>query len=149
MVFVTAMQITRHTDLALRLLMYLAVRPERSTVREASEVLRVSRNHLVKVAASLGELGHIELVRGRGGGIQLARRPDDITVGQVFRELENCVLVECFDERRDSCVFSGSCVLSGVLNDAFRAFCDELDRRTLGDLVRQRRTLASALDFDT
>ncbi len=139
------MQITRHTDYALRVLMYLAVSPDRVTLGEIAERLGVSRHHLMKVGASLGELGLVDLVRGPGGGISLAVDPDEISVGAVFRSLENCVLVECFDAEEDHCVFSGSCALTGVLNTAFEAFCRELDAKSLGDLVRQRARLRASL----
>ncbi len=139
------MQITRHTDYALRLLMYLALRHERATVGEAAESLGVSRHHLVKVATRLGALGCIEVIRGRGGGIRLARPPESIIIGQVFRALENCVLVECFDDAHDTCVLSGPCALNGVFRKAFAAFCDELDQVNLSELVTHDEPLRTVL----
>lgn len=139
------MQITQHTDYALRLLMYLAVHGSRSTVREAAEALRVSRHHLVKIATRLGTLGYVERTRGRGGGIALAGDPRAISIGAVFRELESCALVECFDAERDTCVLSGGCVLDAALRRALEAFCRALDDTTLADLVRPRRALRGAL----
>lgn len=142
------MQITRHTDYALRLLMYVAVRSGRSTIGEAAAALRVSRHHLVKVAGRLGELGHLELVRGYNGGVSLARDPAELTVGRVFRELENCALAECFSPQSSVCVFSPSCVLQGALRSAFEAFCRELDGVTLADLVSRPQALRSELGLD-
>ncbi|MEM1206927.1 MAG: Rrf2 family transcriptional regulator [Acidobacteriota bacterium] len=133
------MKITRHTDYALRLLMIVAVRSERTTVGKAADVLRVSRHHLVKIAKRLGELGYLELVRGKSGGVSLARPPREINVGRVFRELENSILVECFDHHVNQCIFAGGCTLEGAFRSAFEAFCAELDRVTLADLVREHR----------
>ncbi|MCG8462933.1 MAG: Rrf2 family transcriptional regulator [Holophagales bacterium] len=137
------MQITKHTDYALRLLMYLSVRSERTTIQQAANALGVSRNHLVKITNRLGGLGHIDLVRGRSGGISLSRAPEDISVGSVFRELENCVLVECFDEHATRCVFTGNCVLEEAIRSALEAFCRTLDRVTLADLVQKRTRVQS------
>ncbi len=142
------MQITRHTDIALRLLMYLSVRPQRVTIGDAAEGLRVSRHHLVKIAGRLGELGHLDVVRGNAGGICLAGDPRQITVGRIFRELENCSLVECFDRDSSACVFTGNCVLEGAFRSAFEAFCEQLDKFTLSELVRDRSQLVTTLDRD-
>ena len=68
------MHLTQYTDFALRTLIALAVSPEeRSTVSEISHAYRISRHHLVKVAGRLAELGFIETLRGKGGGMRLAR----------------------------------------------------------------------------
>ncbi len=128
--------------------MYVSVRSGRVTIAEAAEALRVSRHHLVKIANRLGELGHLELVRGNAGGISLARDPGQTTVGRVFRELENCVLVECFEPESSECVFTANCVFEGALRSAFRVFCEHLDQITLADLVRNRGSLRVTLGLD-
>lgn len=143
------MQITKHTDHALRLLMYVAVRAERTTVAEVAEALSISRHHLVKIANRLGELGYLELFRGNAGGISLGQEPSKITVGEVFRKLENCVLVECFDRDSSECVLSDHCVLETTLQAAFAAFCKELDDVTLADLVRKRKQLRTRVGLDS
>lgn len=130
------MRLTHHADLALRVLMHLALAGERRvTIREISEAFAISRNHLMKVAHKLAGLGYIESTRGSGGGIRLARPPDSIVVGQVLRDMEpDFGLVECF--RPDNrCVITPACALPRMLDEALQAFLGVLDAYTLADLL--------------
>lgn len=130
------MRLTHHADLALRVLMHLALTGEdRVTIQEISEAFGISRNHLMKVAHKLAGLGHIESTRGSGGGIRLGRPPGDIVVGRVIRDMEpDFGLVECF--RPDNrCVITPVCVLPQILDEALQAFLAVLDDYTLADLV--------------
>src|SRR5665213_3785225 len=91
------MRVTLYTDLSLRLLMYLALKPDRlATIQEVANRYGISRNHLMKVAQQLGNTGFVETVRGRGGGLRLRRAPADIRVGDVVRTTEEDFrMVEC------------------------------------------------------
>lgn len=135
------MQLTRYSDLSLRLLMYLAVRTgDRATIEEISRAYSVSKAHLTKVAHDLGAAGVINTVRGRGGGLQLARPPEEITVGDVIRHTEeNLAIVECFEPAKSHCRIEPVCGLQGVLEEALQAFLRTLDGYTLADLVARRR----------
>ncbi len=131
------MRITSFTDYSLRTLMYVARAPAgRSTIAEAARVLRIPANHLVKVVHSLGKLGFLDNMRGRGGGFALARAASRINVGEVVRETESLALVECFDEA-NACGLAGRCRLEGVLHEALAAFQAVLVRYTLEDLLSQ------------
>lgn len=135
------MQLTRYSDLSLRVLIYLAVRPDQlATIDEISEAYDISRAHLMKVVHQLGRGGFIETQRGRGGGFQLARPPEEITVGDVLRFSEDKMdVVECFDPSTSQCRIESACGLKGVLREALDAFLDTLDRYSLADLVSRRR----------
>ncbi len=91
------MQLTLHTDYALRVLIYLAMHPnQRVTITELSTFFNISRNHLVKVVHNLGLKGFIQSVRGKNGGLYLSRSADQIRVGEVVRQMEaNFHIVEC------------------------------------------------------
>jgi Rrf2 family nitric oxide-sensitive transcriptional repressor len=135
------MKLTRYSDYSLRVLMYLAVRPEYlATIDEISKAYGISRAHLVKVVHQLGRAGFVETVRGRGGGIQLARAPEEISIGRVVRHTEeNLAIVECFEPTTSHCRIESACGLRGVLEEALDAFLETLDRYTLADLVARRR----------
>lgn len=135
------MRLTRQSDYSLRVLMYLAVRPEHlATIEEISRAYDISRAHLMKVVHQLGQAGFVETVRGRGGGLRLARELDEITVGAVVRETEGRMdLVECFEPSTSRCQIEPACALRGVLRDALDAFLATLDGTTLADLVARRR----------
>ncbi len=137
-----SLRITKHTDFALRVLIYLASHPEgRFATHRIAESFSISENHLAKVAQSLGKLGYVELKRGVGGGLELAREPDQISVGQVMRELDRrSTLIECFDAETNQCPISSACGLKGALGVAQEAFYASLDPITIAQLVRRRRS---------
>ena len=131
------MRLTRYTDYALRVLTYLGARPDRGcSIAEIARGYGLSQNHLMKVAHDLGKAGYIEGVRGRTGGIRLARPADKINVGAVVRQMEEDFgLVECFNTEGSHCKLDGHCRLKGVLSNALQAWMDVLDGVTLADLV--------------
>ena len=80
------MQLTTYTDYSLRVLIYLAVhRTELVTIKRIAGAYAISRGHLMKAVHQLGLAGYVETVRGRGGGLRLARDPEQIRIGEVVR----------------------------------------------------------------
>lgn len=144
------MRMTLHTDYALRMLIYLAMRPERiCTVGDVAEAYHLSRNHLLKVALNLRKLGLIATARGRSGGIRIAKAPREINIGTLVRATEEDFgLVECLQAGGGLCVISPACRLKGMFGEALSAYLAVLDRYTLADIVRDRTALASLLEID-
>jgi len=132
----TSVRITKMTDYALRLLMYVAQRPERlCTIVEVARVHGISEPHLMKVAHRLGVRGWLVTVRGKGGGVRLACEPEAIVLGRVVRDIEpDFELVECFGTAT-RCNLSGQCRLAEVLGGALQSFLAHLDAYTLADLL--------------
>lgn len=130
------MRLTHFSDYALRVLMYAAVRGENLiTIEETAELYGISRAHLMKVANQLTSAGYLKAIRGRSGGLVLAKRPDAISLGDVLRATEpDFALVECFtaDNR---CLITPRCRLRGALHEALAAFVGTLDGYTLADLI--------------
>ncbi|WP_248319963.1 MULTISPECIES: Rrf2 family transcriptional regulator [unclassified Caballeronia] len=143
------MRLTDYTDYALRVLLYLSVRPARlSTIREISDAYGISKNHLMKIVQQLGDLGWVETVRGRHGGLRLAARSRGLTIGDIVRETESdFALVGCFGAQTDGrhCAIQPACRLRGVLAAARDAFLAELDKHTVGELSEPASELARLL----
>lgn len=131
------MQLTRFTDYALRALIYLGKNSDRLvTIREIAEQHKLFENHLVKIVHKLAKLGYIETVRGKGGGMRLARRTDLINLGEVVRDTEeNMNIAECFETGAVTCTLLPSCILKSVLIDAKKNFLNTLDLYTISDLI--------------
>jgi Rrf2 family transcriptional regulator, nitric oxide-sensitive transcriptional repressor len=131
------MRLTSYTDYALRTLMFLASNRERLvTIAEIAEAHGIAKNHLTKVVHQLGQLGYIETLRGRSGGLRLGREPADINIGAVVRETENdFFMAACFDPSAAGCIHAGMCSLQGTLGAATRAFLTVLDGATLEGVV--------------
>jgi len=129
------MRLSLHTDYALRLLMYLGQSPGMATAEAIADAYGISRNHLVKVASRLAELGFIEARRGRGGGLMLAREPAGINVGAVVRSVEALdTFIDCLGEAPE-CPVAGVCGLQGAFGAALGDFLARLDRYTLADIM--------------
>lgn len=132
------MRLTTRTNLAARTLMFCAVNPDR-LVRTSDIAARcnASLNHVAHVVKSLQAEGFVETLRGRTGGVRLARSADRICIGDVFRLFEADIpFAECFDPVTNTCPLSGTCRLRSYVERALNAFYHELDMITLEDLTR-------------
>lgn len=144
------MRLTDYTDYSLRVMLYLALRrDELSTIQEISDAYGISKNHLMKVVQRLGELGWVDTIRGRNGGLRLGSNSLELSVGAVVRETESdFALVGCFPDEhgeRRSCVIEPQCRLKHALAAAREAFLAELDRHTIGELAQPAGELTGLL----
>lgn len=137
------MRLSLQTDYALRTLMYLATRSERATVAQVSDLYRIPSNHVAKVVNQLGRLGYIRSIRGIGGGIELAREPSEIRLGEVILAFEgNMHLLQCVGAS-GVCVIESFCALKGVLAKAERVQMEYLNGVTLADVMPTRKQLTT------
>lgn len=141
------MRLTVYSDYALRLLIYLAVKDDGlATIAEVAKAYGISKSHLMKVAYQLGLAGFVETVRGRGGGLRLAKPLEAITLGEVVRRTEpDMALVPCFAPIDADCAIRQCCALRTALKRATTAFTDVLDEYTLKDLAKPRSSLRALL----
>lgn len=131
------MRLTQFTDFSLRTLLFLSANRDRLvTIQDIADLHGISKNHLMKVVYQLGQTGLVETVRGRNGGLRLAKEPADINIGQLVRTTEtDFFMAECFDRADDTCPLTNDCKLKHTLNDATRAFLAVLDQQTLADML--------------
>ncbi len=141
------MRLTYHADYALRLLLYLGLKPGQVvTVGEVSDAYGISRNHLIKVAQALGRLGYVDILRGKTGGLRLAQAPEAINIGAVVRQTEpSFELLECFDPATNTCPIISACLLKRILKEAQTAFLSTLERYTMADVLKRPEMLSSIL----
>lgn len=140
------MQVTRFTDLGLRVLLYVAHVEQRSapvTRQELARFYHVSAEHLRKVVHRLAKAGLLATVPGRGGGIRLGRAAHTIRLGTVVALLEtDLAIVDCMAQQ---CILRGPCSLKTALDEAARAFIAALDRYSLADVLAQPAMQAQVL----
>jgi len=134
------MQLNSFTDYALRSLIMLAVQDGDRIVSaaEISETFGISRNHLMKVVNKLAQLGYVDTLRGKHGGLKLRMAPRDINIGALIRHTEPMQLLDCSEQ---ACHITRACRLKGALADAKKAFLDVLDKYTLEDVVGDNEPL--------
>ncbi|HEC18018.1 MAG TPA: Rrf2 family transcriptional regulator [Gammaproteobacteria bacterium] len=136
------MQLTLHTDYALRVLIYLAQKGDAlATISEIADFYQISRNHLVKVVHHLAQENFVRTTRGKHGGMRLARNPNLIAIGDVVRRMEpNFDIVECFNNNNQPCTVTPVCTLKAVLHRASNEFLSLLDQYTVADAVEKNET---------
>lgn len=142
------MRLTVYTDYALRVLMYVALHPDRRpTIAEVAGAYGISKNHVMKVVYELGVAGYVGTVRGQNGGVRLARPPEEINLGELVRRTESdMALVPCFDQgAANPCVITPACKLRRALHRARSAFLAVLDEYSLAELTENREMLAELL----
>jgi Rrf2 family nitric oxide-sensitive transcriptional repressor len=140
------MRLTVQSDYALRVLMYLGIHAGRlTTIEEIARAYGISQNHLMKIVNRLATHGFVETLRGRGGGLRLARAAESITLGEVLRIIEDDFdLVGCFNSD-DFCRISKICRLKRALQRALDAYLSELDSWTLADIISNRKAILDEL----
>lgn len=141
------MRLTVFSDYTLRVLMYLALdRTRLATIPEIAADFGISQNHLTKVVHQLVRAGVVQSTRGKGGGVRLARAPEEIRVGQIVRVSEgDAPIVECLSGEPSACRIAPICRLSAILVGAFDALYERLDEYTVADLIGNRRALTQVL----
>jgi Rrf2 family nitric oxide-sensitive transcriptional repressor len=144
------MRLTVYTDYSLRVLMYLALKDDGlATIEEIAKSYGISKNHLMKVVHQLGVAGYVETVRGRRGGLRLAKPAKAIGLGEVVRHTEpDMAIVMCFEPINADCAVRPYCVLKKALARARDAFVGVLDDYTLSDLVKPRAPLQAMLSIE-
>lgn len=148
------MRLTVYTDYTLRVMMFLAIKHrsgELSRIDDIAQAYAISRSHLTKIVHELGHSGLVVTVRGRSGGMQLARPPEQITVGEIVRLAEkDFAVVACHDpDTTDICAIQPACNLQRVLRRAMAAFMRELDGLTLAEAITAPSAAASLLGLAT
>lgn len=134
------MYLTQQTDYALRVLMYAGANSENLVnIATISNSYNISKSHLMKVVTALVKGGFLHSVRGKGGGLRLAREAQLISVGAVVRCMEPMILAECFGDKNE-CMLTPSCRLIHLLEGAKQAFLLHLDGFTLADLLNDPNT---------
>lgn len=136
------MQLTQRSDYGLRVLTYLGLQDERSSINEASRELRLPANHLAVIVHRLSKLGYVRTIRGRGGGILLALDPSDINIGAVVEQLEpNFSIAECLNRARNTCSLMPACRIKDYFANAAGAFLNVLNQHSLADVLADRSAL--------
>ena len=117
------------------------------STRQIAEIHDAKYNHLAKITHWLARHEYVESVRGRAGGLRLAKSPDVIMIGEVLRRLEsNSVLVECLRTDGGTCVLSPACRLTKALGAAQEAFYEALDDISLASVSSQNSRMSKLLE---
>lgn len=131
------MQLSKFTDYAFRVLIYMAKHDENlATVEGLAKQLDVSEHHLKKVIHKLAKTDYMISIKGRSGGLKLGLPPEQINLGEVLRLTEDNLNIVCCLQSDEVCSFiDGSCKLKGIMNDSLEKFIEEFGKYTLKDIM--------------
>ncbi|MCP1199780.1 iron-responsive transcriptional regulator RirA [Notoacmeibacter sp. MSK16QG-6] len=134
------MRLTRQTNYAIRMMMYCASNPEGlSRIPDIAKSAEVPELYLFKILKPLVNSGLMKTVRGRKGGVCLARPAEEITLFDIVRVTEEgFFMADCFEDGETNCPLVDHCSLNAALREALNAFLAVLSRHTLADLVKDR-----------
>jgi Rrf2 family nitric oxide-sensitive transcriptional repressor len=141
-------QLLVYTDYALRILLHVGAHHPGPPVPavDIAAAYGISVDHVAKAAKALTRQGWLRATRGAGGGVQLARPPHEIRIGDVVRLFESGRgPVACLQAEGDPCRVKPACRLRGLFERAQAAFFRELDGETLADLLEARPRLVQLL----
>jgi len=134
------MHVSRYTDYAYRILLYLAVNEKRTSMAEISAYYGISHEHLRKVVHNLSKLEYIQTYTGKSGGMELKKQPEKINLAQIFIEFEGqAPIIDCL---QSNCPLIPSCALSRVMVKAQNLFVKELKQHTLADLTHNKKMVS-------
>ena len=144
------MRLTKQTNYAIRIMMYCAANQGNlSQIPEIAKAYGLSELFLFKILKPLTKGGLVESVRGRNGGIRLAREADQIRLSEVVRLTEdNFEMAECFSEEGANCPLVDACELNSALREALNAFFMVLDKYSIKDLAVNRHGIERLLGID-
>lgn len=144
------MRLTRQTNYAIRILMYCCASGEQlDRVSDIARAYSVSELFLFKILQPLVAAGLVETVRGRNGGIRLARPASEISLMDVVIATEESFsMAECFDSQTSDCPLIESCSLNSALREALNAFFAVLARHSIEDIVRAKPNIAALLGLE-
>jgi len=139
------MQLTHHTDFSLRVLMFLSLQDKNTlvTINDIAGHFNILKNHLTKVVHNLSRYGYVKTVRGKNGGICLAKPAKKMNLGEIVQAMENNIeVVNC---QKPVCPLNNHCELKGILNKAQAAFFLTLGKYTLADIIQQPNKIIALL----
>ena len=147
------MQLSIRADHAIRLLIYCALKGDAFvTVGEVARSCNASEHHMAKIANILVHIGVLQAIRGRNGGIRLAKSPEEINLGGIIRHIEKpTTLTECLApsaDKKGECPLMPLCSFRELICDAREAFFSVLDGKNLSQLITRPKEMRALMGLD-
>ena len=138
------MKISTKGRYALRMLLDLAQHQTSGYIalKDIADRQQISKKYLEQIVPLLNKAGALRTNRGYQGGYQLAKRPDQYTVGDILRITEGSLApVSCLDDKPNQCERSSFCPTLYVWEGLQKVVADYLDSITLQDIIDNHTAL--------
>ena len=137
------MRLTKQSGYAVRIVMECAMAGERLTrIADIAKRYDITKHNVAKTVPILVRHGIIEGVRGRNGGIRLARPATEITVGEIVRASEAThIVADGFEADTAAGGKPSEAPINQMLDAALEAFISVLDKHTVADMISGRKSI--------
>lgn len=134
------MRLTKQTSYALRILTHCALQPgEQVRASDIAQAYNITEANVLKIVPLLVQGGFVKSIRGRRGGLKLARPASEIGIGDVVRLTEEThIQADCFGQTDRACPILSGSPINRIFGSAVAAFIEVLDQHSLQDLVSAR-----------
>lgn len=135
------MRLTKQSGYAVRIVTHCALSEgELVRIADIAKQYEITKNNIAKTVPVLVRNGIIEGVRGRNGGIRLARPASDISVGEIVRAIETTALeAESFGGEKRKVGAKTNAPINQMLDAALEAFISVLDEHKIEDMIPQAK----------
>ena len=141
------MRLSKRGEYGLRAMISLARRTQPGEpnpivqIKDISETEKIPAKFLEQILLSLKNAGMLHSKKGVGGGYYLARPPQEISLGHIFRVLDGPVApIRCVSHmayEACGCPDEETCGLRLVMGDVRNAITDILDNTSLADVAKR------------
>jgi Rrf2 family protein len=136
-------RVNRQTDYAIRVVLALAKQPQgtRLSSSEIGKEMLVPAAFLSRIVAQLAQAELVHTFPGRGGGLQLSRPADEITLRNVVELMEGPFLLSECMLGEQACPFEGTCPVRTRWSRLQKVILEELANTKFSELVQEANTI--------
>jgi len=133
------MQLSRKADYGIRLLMELSMLPKgaRTSTEAIATKQSIPTTFLSKIARQLSQAGLVRAYPGLGGGLELGRNADDLTILEAVQVLEGPIALARCTIHPQECPRSSHCPMHQVWKEVEKGVVSYLGQITFAQLAQK------------
>lgn len=131
------MQVTRAADYAIRGMIYLAQQEPGalSNIKDIADHEKVPEKFMRKLLHILHKSGFIASERGKYGGVRILKKPEFVTILDIYEAIEGPLAINICLKGPDLCEFQNTCSVCNVWQQAQDKFVEVLKQHTLKEMA--------------
>ncbi len=144
------MKISYKLDYALKTIFELALNYQNkiANIQELSEKLDIPKKFLEQILLELKKNGFVDSKRGKIGGYFLAKKPDQIILGNIIRVIDGSIEpIECIENNYNGCKDINKCIFRSIWQDVNLTILKIVDNITIEDLIVKFRQQNQISDY--
>ncbi len=143
------MKLSTKTRYGTRILIELALKIDDGPVKvsKIASSQKIPVKYLEQILRTLKLAGIVKSMRGPKGGHLLARKPENLSLGQIVRLFEGQTdLVECVSSP-EKCDMASECLVRNAWYDATSVLYEKLDGISIADLIGEKDNKSTCIPY--